>query len=343
MNRRETIYIAGPECFFENGDEFLASMRQISEARGHAVSLPNDTPLNLDHTDLQKNADEIFANLEEIIYDTTMIISDLDLFRSGEADSGTIFEIGMAYALGLKSYGHTRDNRPLVWKDQKITSDGLNIFDEHGNLHYYSFLPYSPMIMASTKLVQGTYEDAMNAYEADVYYGHDFGLKHEQRKEFTKNRVFVALRDYYDLEAMKINLEDIDRKNLEIVTPYFREYDGEESISEWLDELINENTKRIDESEYFIGDLNDYRGFESSNDVAFFSGYAFQTGKKMYGFMEDTRPMIEKIPNKLVDGRFVDIAKRNVENFDYPINLMFASSMKIVKGNVQEAITEITK
>ena len=47
MNNNEIIYIAGPERFFDNGNEILAGMKKTSEFRGHNVSLPNDTPLRM--------------------------------------------------------------------------------------------------------------------------------------------------------------------------------------------------------------------------------------------------------------------------------------------------------
>ena len=57
----EAIYIAGPECFYIDGNARLNAMRRIAEARGHSATLPNDTPLKLDNEDLRKNADTIFA------------------------------------------------------------------------------------------------------------------------------------------------------------------------------------------------------------------------------------------------------------------------------------------
>lgn len=343
MNQKETIYIAGPECFFLNGNEHLASMRKLSEAHGHGVSLPNDTPLDLNNEDLRLNADNIFKNLEEIIYDSTMIISDLDKFRGGESDGGTIFEIGMAHALGLKSYGYSRDIRPLVWTDQRLSNDDKHIYDEHGDIHHYSFLPFSPMIVATTKLVEGNYNDALNSYMADKYYGHTFGLKHEQVKGSGNNKVFIALRNYYDQAQVSELLESVDNKGYELVGPYFKDYDGEQEIASWLDEILNENLKRLDSCSYFIADLNDYRGYEPSNDVSFLSGYAFQVGKHISGFMDDTRVMRDKMPYLTHNNLSVDLALREVENFDYPINLMFASSMEITQGSLQEAINQLNK
>ena len=86
-------------------------MRARAEALGFCVTLPNDDPLDLDNANLQKRADSIFTNLEEVMLKTTAIVADLEAYRGAEPDSGTIFEIGMAYAKGAKCYGYTRDKR----------------------------------------------------------------------------------------------------------------------------------------------------------------------------------------------------------------------------------------
>lgn len=344
MKKSEIIYIAGPECFFENGNDILGYMRVLSESYGHKVSLPNDDPLKLDHEDLRLNADAIFGNLKQKMNETTMIIGDLDQFRGAEPDSGTIYEIGMAYARNLIIYGHTRDKRSLVWKDQKIKNIGNEIYDENGKLHPYYFLPFAPLVMASTKIVEGNYTDVLAYYETDKYLGYNaYERKKEGKVAIVPNSVFVAFRDYYDSAAVLCELEkaaELVDAGYQVITPYFRPYNHKESIQVWLEELILENVKRVDQCEYFVADLNDYRGYECSNDVAFLSGYALQTGKKLFGFMADTRPMIEKIPNHFTADKYKDPANRNVENFNYPINLMFASSMKIIEGGFKEWLTE---
>ena len=268
-----------------------------------------------------------------------MLVCDLDAFRGAEPDSGTIFEIGMGYSRDLILYGHTRDIRSLVWKDQKIVNSAEELLDEHGNKHYYSFLPFSPLVMASTKVIEGDFNDVLNVYESDKYYGHKFGQKYIRKEEIIPKNVFVATRNYYKSELTEneqVGLDDLKAKGYTVFTPYFREYSQLDSIDEWLSELISKNTQIINQCEVFIADLNNYRGYECSNDVAFMAGYAFQEGKKLFAYMENGERMIDKIPNKLKNGKYKDVADRDVEDFDYPINLMFASSMKIVEGDLSD-------
>ncbi|MCX2456026.1 nucleoside 2-deoxyribosyltransferase [Lacticaseibacillus nasuensis] len=340
MAKAESIYIAGPECFFDNGNEVLKSMRVLAESHGHTVTLPNDDPLKMDNKDLRLNAESIFNNLEKVMAETSLIIADLDQFRGAEPDSGTVFEIGMAYARGIRTYGFARDTRPLVWKDQRLTKTSTAVFDEHGWLHQYTFLPFSPLIMATTKVVEGTFEDALVQAELDNYQLNPSSTATQTLSELTRRpRVFVALMNYYDPQVQqkaRSELSALQRAGYELSFPYFEAFDGNETVSVWLNKLLTENQRRVDEADIFVAELNNLRGYESANDVGFLSGYAFERGKQLFGFMADTRPMIEKIPNTLRDGKYKDIADRDVENFNYPINLMFACSMKISEGGLTE-------
>ena len=66
---------------------------------------------------------------------------------------------------------------------------------------------------------------------------------------------------------------------------------------------------------------------------------AFQLGKKLYGYMDSAARMIDRVPSLGPEREYRDICGCNVENFDYPINIMFASSMDILEGDVTDAMT----
>ena len=168
MFEKEKIYIAGPECFYQGGPDILNAMRRRAESLGFGVTLPNEHPLDMGNPELQKRADSIFADLKMIMKETTVIIADLEAYRGSEADSGTIYEIGMAYADGLKCYGYTRDKRPLAWKDQKyVMKDGI-VYDENGKKAPYRELPFSPTVVGSTKIVEGDFDDCLAMLMTDL-------------------------------------------------------------------------------------------------------------------------------------------------------------------------------
>lgn len=370
MFDKEKIYIAGPECFYQNGQMVLNAMRRRAESLGFGVTLPNDHPLDMENPDLQKRADSIFADLKKVMKETTIIIADLESYRGSEADSGTIYELGMAYADGLKCYGYTRDKRPLAWKDQKYVMKDGRVYDERGRLAPYPELPFSPAVTGSTKIVQGDFDDCLAVLIADLEEEWKaqgrawiFMDGEDNAKEKRKTRAVSSICPAKNIGMPRVYLADLVRYEenadeiyqvcrelcasygLEAVTPL----DG---ISAFLKtENVNPYTRAavlaknyrrlVAGCDAVLADLSNYRGYECANDVGFECGMGFSMGKKLFGYMEDTRPCIEKIPHLGETAGFRDMTGSNVENFNYPINLMFGSSMKIFKGVLKDAILRV--
>lgn len=369
MFKKEKIYIAGPECFYQDGPIRLNAMRRRAESLGFEVTLPNDHPLDMDNPDLQKRADSIFADLKKVMKETTIILADLESYRGSEADSGTIYEIGMAYADGLKCYGYTRDKRPLVWKDQKYVMKNGKVYDEKGRLAPYRELPFSPAVVGSTKIIQGDFDDCLAALTADLEEewkarGRGFvSMKAELKtaktggdekvssvKKTAKPRVYLA-----DLVRYEENGEELYQASWELCASYGLEavtpldgiselFNTENSNPYTRAAMLTENYRRlIAGCDAVVADLNNYRGFECANDVGFECGMGFSMGKRLFGYMEDIRPCIEKIPHLGEKAEYRDMTGSNVENFNYPINLMFGSSMKIFKGTLKDAIQHVAE
>ena len=115
----------------------------------------------------------------------------------------------------------------------------------------------------------------------------------------------------------------LEKKGYKAVFPYVS---TKKDPFEQAFESFRENISRIEACSLFVADLNDFRGYEPSSDVSFECGFAFSRGKNLYGFMEDNRRMLDRIPSR--DGK--DAQGHSIENFDHPINLMFACSFKSI-------------
>ena len=120
MNKDESLYIAGPNCFWPRGGNSLQAYREYSLFHGFKVALPGD-PKPAEEKKDQKPWDEmtkkerganILKNCEVSMDNSTAIIANLDNYRGYSPDGGTVFEIGMAYAKEAKCYAYTRDIRP---------------------------------------------------------------------------------------------------------------------------------------------------------------------------------------------------------------------------------------
>ncbi|MGI6069219.1 MAG: nucleoside 2-deoxyribosyltransferase [Blautia sp.] len=357
--KEEAIYIAGPECFYTYGYDALAAMKARALSLGFGVTLPNDHPLDMENPDLKKRADSIFEDLKRVMNETTIIVSDLEAYRGAEPDSGTIYEIGMAYAKGARSYGYTRDLRSLQTKNQAAVLKDGKVYDERGNVMPYAKLPFSPTIIGSTKIVEGDFDDCLKMILIDAA---------ENRKSRTFRRevidnsarvthnkgerplVYLAGFERYEengAELFAAMKELCAKHGLDAVSP-LDQAPGVELIQTedpyvWAGNVFDNYQQHVRNCDAVIANLNDYRGYEVNNDVGFECGMGFQLGKKLYGYMDNTDKLIHKIPHLGEEKEFRDQTGSNVENFDYPANLMFACSMNILEGRFEEVIGKIAE
>ena len=353
--KKENLYIAGPECFYNRGYSLWYSQRQLAEYYGFNVVLPTSTQYKLDNEDLRLNADEIFTDLIAQVEKTTTIIADLEFFRGCEPDSGTVFEIGWIYAQGGKCYGYTKDLRPMVFKNHNAKVVNNRVVDEYGWTHPYSALPFCPSLCASTKIIEGSYENCLKSFIEDIT---------------EEKRVNYLYGESNKKSTIKSSKKETDQKTVYISSPYRykdgaasyfakikEKYEvfgykavssldgGEKSNNEdpLFDAVVNFKNRMalIDSSDYIVANLNGFHGLETNNDVSFECGYAYAKGKKLIGLLDDNRVMRDKIPSLANNG--FDIYDNTIENFNYPINLMFACTMDILQKNELEHIDEIIK
>ncbi len=373
MFEKEKIYIAGPECFYSDGVIRLAAMKQLALSRGFGVTLPNDHPLDMENPDRQKRADSIFADLKKIMLETTVVMADLEAYRGSEPDSGTIYELGMAYGKGARCYAYTRDKRPLAFKDQKYVLKDGKVYDEHGTPAPYKDLPFCPSIIGSTKVVEGDFDDCLKMLMVDIEEEKKAeGLRGAQ----VERKVQESLEsEGLEEKAVKSQCEKKEQPVVYLAGPE-RYAEDAKAIYEKMQKLCEahglkaltpvswaEGVKKMETDcaytaaanqfdswqqqvrncDAVIANLNNYRGYECSNDVAFECGMGFQLGKKLFGYMDDARPAKEKIPGVNTDAGYKDMTGADIEDFDYPLNLMFSSSMDIMEGKFEDIIGKVAE
>lgn len=356
---KEALYIAGPQCFYTHGYDTLGAMKARALALGFGVTLPNTDPLDLENPNLQKRADSIFDNLKEVMLKTTAIVADLEAYRGAEPDSGTIYEIGMAYAKGAKCYGYTRDKRSFGTKNLNSFLKNGKITDEFSNCEMYQMLPFSPSIIGSTKIIEGDYDDCLKMLITDIEeeqketarrssYVDRSSVRTVKQKE--KPIVYLSGTQRYQENAAKVfgAMKQIcEAYGFQVYTPM----DWAEGVEKmktdnpyiWAYNQFDNYQQHVRNCDLIIADLNDYRGYEVNNEVGFECGMAFQLGKRMYGYQDCTLPLVEKIPHLGEAMEFRDHTGSNVENFGYSANLMFGSSMKIFEGKFEDIIKMVAE
>lgn len=357
MKKKESIYIAGPECFYTGGFDQLNAMRRFTETCGYDVTLPNDTVLKLDHEDLRLNADTIFQNCADSMNRSTAIICDLEFYRGPEPDGGSIYEIGMAYARGIRCYGYTRDKRPMKWKYQDFTLKNNIPYDRKGRILPYWNLPFSPNIIGSTKIIEGGYAECLALLQIDIEEERKYSVSRHAVLTEASNRpqldvdkpiIYLAGPERYDNESVQIyeTMKAICRSyGLYPITP-LDDIDGEMSIEsddpyDLAYRTFYRNQQHVRNCDILVANLNDFHSWEPESDTSFECGMAYQLGKRMYGYMDSTVRMRERVPNLGEEHGWKDICGCNVENFNYPLNLMFSSSMRIFEGVFESVIAKV--
>lgn len=360
------IYIAGPEVLYRGGDRELAWMRKVAEARGFRVTLPNDDPLALGNADRRRDADAIFENCAAQMNASDTLICDLDFFRGTEPDGGSVYEIGMAHGRGLRIICFTRDKRAMALKDPHVILKDGEAFDREGRRYPYAHLPFAPTIVGSSKIVEGDFDDALRQLQVD--------LEEESKSRAGARRTSPGMEEDAEVppdkfdptpterpfrvyfagpDRFRFDAAEVYSRLRELCVPY-----GWEVITPadpapgviptddpdpWVQayHLFDRYQQHVRDCDVVIADLNDYHGWEPNSDTSFEAGLGFQLGKRLFGYMADTRRMIDRIPNRGQAAEYADLSGAKAENFDYPINLMFASSMPILCGSLEDVLPQI--
>jgi nucleoside 2-deoxyribosyltransferase len=121
--------------------------------------------------------------------------------------------------------------------------------------------------------------------------------------------------------------------------------DNEVDIS-WSKEVAREfiytkNIELIHSCDSIIANANPFRGEELDSGTAFEIGYGKALGKKIVFYMDDRRAYKEKLtckdphtPDRDTNGMFI-------EDFDFPLNLMFSDCI-IVQGGFEDALKSLS-
>lgn len=100
------------------------------------------------------------------------------------------------------------------------------------------------------------------------------------------------------------------------------------------------NLRLIERCDILIANLNNFRGLEPDSGTAFELGYAYARGKQILGYLEDTRPLLEKLSSQeKYPGR--DDWGYSVEDFGLPVNLMLGCAAEIVQGGFEDCLQRL--
>jgi len=125
------IYLAGPDVFETDAIEQGKRLKSLCLEYGFEGLFPLDNEITGDGTsyDIAKTIRE--ANVK-LIESCDIVMANLNPFRGLEPDSGTVYEVGYAAALGKEVYAYASDIRPMVERvrEKQMLSEDAELCQE---------------------------------------------------------------------------------------------------------------------------------------------------------------------------------------------------------------------
>jgi len=125
------IYLAGPDVFFRDSEAIFERLVAFCYTLGLQGVPPSDGGISADlRLGDEERAQRIYEGNIRLIREADGVIANLAPFRGHEPDSGTVFEVGFATALGkpVVAYGvapGTYADRVCATVDCKTGADGV--------------------------------------------------------------------------------------------------------------------------------------------------------------------------------------------------------------------------
>lgn len=116
------IYLAGPDVFEKDAIGKGESLKALCNTFGFEGLFPLDNVIK--EAESEQMAEAIRSANIELIRQADFIMANLNPFRGFEPDSGTVYEIGVAEALGKRVFSYASDLRTM--KERLIESQELH-------------------------------------------------------------------------------------------------------------------------------------------------------------------------------------------------------------------------
>ena len=155
------IYIAGPDVFKKESVKIGKSYVELCASYGFKGYYPLDNVIDFKQ-EKKKIAMDIFVANKNLIDRCEIVIANLNAFRGKEADSGTIWECGYAFAKGKVVYGYMDKTNDYIDNFSSLKEEDGLFFDEDKNFVEDFSHPINLMIACSClEIVEGGFEDVL--------------------------------------------------------------------------------------------------------------------------------------------------------------------------------------
>jgi nucleoside 2-deoxyribosyltransferase len=155
------IYIAGPDVFEKNSIEIGEKLVALCKKYGYEGLYPLDNVVDFSQ-EKRKIAQDIYEANVQMIDSADIVIANLSSFRGKEADTGTVWECGYAYAKGKEVYGYmSRKGDYIDQFDSKRQENGIFLDEENRFIEDFDHSINLMVACSSVKILYGTFEDVL--------------------------------------------------------------------------------------------------------------------------------------------------------------------------------------
>jgi len=156
--KNKKIYLAGFDVFYSDAVSVLEAKKQLCKEYGFIGLAPLDNEVDFSQTK-EKIREVIYKANMKLMNEADIFCVNLNAFRHGEPDSGTVFEIGYAAALGKKTYIYVDSDESMLDKtkacdDKCVYKDGT-WFDKNGLIIEDFDAMFNLMITESSTIING--------------------------------------------------------------------------------------------------------------------------------------------------------------------------------------------
>lgn len=161
------VYLAGPDVFASNAFELAEKHKSLCRTHGFEPLHPVDQ--------VESTAQSIYAHNIALIEQADALIANANPFRGAEPDSGTVFEIGYAVALGKPVIIYLQELLGTVKTVEKfygpVYFDQVRQqwVDQNGAMVEDFNLPLNLMLSKSCEIISGGVLEALLALQKRWY------------------------------------------------------------------------------------------------------------------------------------------------------------------------------
>jgi nucleoside 2-deoxyribosyltransferase len=353
------VYITGPQQYYPNGWEELKMMQAVAERYGFVVA--NDFSAPPGEHSRRPGQRQICQRqtCREFLDDCDIVIADVNFFRGGEPEGGTIFDLGVGFAKKKRLYSFTRDRRDVIHRYPHATyNEKGGLLDLQGWNFNTALSVGNLMYTIPSKVVEGGFEDClktvvMDLIEEEKDRGQRVLPRQDQRDQVTWPPENIARAYLAGFECFLPNAREVGDSMKKICEEYHfqgifpaddapgaiqLDDEAKKDVYVLLANIFDRDQQHIRNSNMIIANLNPYHGQEPDSGTAFEVGMCYGLGYDCYTFISDGRPLIERVHcRKGDDGIYRDVEGYRVEDYGFPLARVFHDCGEVIIGDFADA------